>query len=150
MTLPRIGWPRRTAAALAFLGLMGCVTRVVPPNSAMAGVAPQLSVERFLQAANARDFEAMERLFGTYDGPIRGNRLELEVRMSVIAEILRHEDYRIQGQQREPGREVPATRVIVTLTKNGREIRDVPFLVVQTKDGGWLVEEVDLGLVTRG
>ena len=116
----------------------------------MASVAPQLSVERFLQAANSRDFEAMERLFGTYDGPVRGDRLELEVRMSLIAEILRHEDYRIQGQQREPGREFPTTRVIVTLTQDGRDITDVPFLVVRTKDGGWLVEEVDLALVTRG
>ena len=64
MTLRRIGRPGRSAAALA-------------------GVAPQLSVERFLQAANARDFEAMERLFGTHDGPISGDRLELEVRMSL-------------------------------------------------------------------
>ena len=149
MTLRRIGRPGRTAAAVALLVLVGCVTRPAP-NNAMTGVAPQLSVERFLQAANARDFEAMERLFGTYDGPISGDRLELEVRMSLIAEILRHEDYRIQGQQREPGRENPTTRVIVTLTKDGEEITDVPFLVVQTKNGGWLVEEVDLALVTRG
>ena len=149
MTLRRIGRPGRTAAAVAFLVLMGCVTPPAP-NNAMAGVAPQLSVERFLQAANARDFEAMERLFGTYDGPIRGDRLELEVRMSLIADILRHEDYRIQGQRREPGREFPTTRVIVTLTQDGRDVTDVPFLVVRTKDGGWLVEEVDLALVTRG
>ena len=149
MTLRRTGRPGRTAAALAFLVLVGCVTRPVP-NNAMAGVAPQLSVERFLQAANAQDFEAMVRLFGTYDGPISGDRRELEVRMSAIAAILRHEDYRIQGQEREPGREFPTTRVIVTLIQGGREIRDVPFLVVRTKDGGWLVEEVDLALVTRG
>ena len=149
MIMRRTGWPGRTLAALVFLGLMGCVTRVVQ-NDAMASVAPQLSVERFLQAANALDFEAMERLFGTYDGPISGDRLELEVRMSLIAEILRHEDYRIQGQRREPGREFPTTRVLVTLTRDGQEITDVPFLVVRTKDGGWLVEEVDLALVTRG
>lgn len=149
MTLRRCGRPARAAALLALLVLVGCTTRPLP-NNQMAGLAPQLSVERFLQAANARDFESMRRLFGTFDGPIGGDRLELELRMSAIAEILRHEDYQIQGQQQEPGRQYPTTRVIVTLTKDGREITNVPFLVVRTEDGGWLVQEVDLALVTRG
>ena len=140
---------RASLMALCALTLSACVTRG-PANVEMAGVAPQLSVERFLQAANAKDFEGMERVFGTHDGPIKGDRRELELRMSAIAEILAHEDYHITGQSREPGREYPTTRVEVTLVKEGQEIKKVPFLVVATKDGGWLVQEVDLALVTRG
>ena len=132
--------------------MVACVTRVTatPAFDEMAGMAPILSVERFLQAANARDLEAMRRLFGTYEGPITGDQQELELRMSVIAEILRHEDYRIVGEQREPGREHPTTRVMVTITKDGSQIPDVPFLVVQTTSGGWLIEQVDLERITRG
>ena len=132
--------------------MVACVTRVTatPAFDEMAGMAPILSVERFLQAANARDLEAMRRLFGTYEGPITGDQQELELRMSVIAEILRHEDCRIVGEQREPGREHPTTRVMVTITKDGSQIPDVPFLMVQTTSGGWLIEQVDLERITRG
>ena len=43
---------------------------------------PVLSVERFLQAANAKDLTAMRQLFGTHDGPISGERKDLELRMA--------------------------------------------------------------------
>ena len=46
-----------------------CTTTVVMPNAA-APVAAQLSVERFLQAANQRDVLTMGNLFGTQDGPV--------------------------------------------------------------------------------
>jgi hypothetical protein len=138
------------SALLLALVLGGCTTRTLgTPTGEMAGLMPVLSVERFLQAANARDFEAMRQLFGTHDGPIDGGRIEIELRMSAIAEVLRHEDYRIMGDQREPGRVHPTTRVTVTLTKGGRQIPDVPFLVVQTERGGWLVEQVDLERITK-
>ena len=140
---------RASLLALLALTLTSCVTRTAG-NTEMAGVAPQLSVERFLQAANERDFEAMGRVFGTHDGPIKGERRELELRMSAIAEILEHQDYQITSQQREAGWEYPTTRVMVSLIKDGREIKNIPFLVVATSDGGWLVEEVDLALITRG
>lgn len=139
--------PRRIAPA-ALLLLAACVTRTAPTPE-MAGMLPALSVERFLQAANARDFEAMRQLFGTHEGPIGGDRREVELRMSAIAEVLRHDDYRIVADQREPGREHPTTRVTVSITRGGREIPDVPFFVVQTDRGGWLVEQVDLERMTR-
>lgn len=141
----------RAFAVFCLLVLAGCTTRTVPrANREVSGMGAMLSVERFLQAANAKDFEAMEGLFGSFDGPIEGDRRELELRMAAIAEVLRHEDYRIEGEEREPGREHPTNRVLVTLTKGGRQIPGVPFLVVRTEAGGWLVEEIDLEHVMRG
>jgi hypothetical protein len=139
-------------APVAALALSACVSQTVSarPPSEMAGMLPVLSVERFLQAANARDLEAMRDLFGTHAGPIEGERREMELRMAAIAEILRHDDYKITGDQREPGREFPTTRVTVTITKGNRQFADVPFFVVQTDAGGWLVEQVDLEKITRG
>jgi hypothetical protein len=138
----------RIVLALCFV-LGSCVTRPVP-SPEVAGMMPVLSVERFLQAANAKDLGAMRQLFGTHDGPIDGDRKELELRMAAIAEVLHHEDYKIQSDSREPGRQFPTTRVTVSLTKNGKQIADIPFLVVQTSKGGWLVEQVDLERVMRG
>jgi hypothetical protein len=138
----------RCVLALCLVLSSGCVTRRLQ-SPEMAGMLPVLSVERFLQAANAKDLEAMRQLFGTHAGPVEGERQELELRMAAIAEILKHEDYKIVGDEREPGREFPTTRVRVSLTKDGRSIPEVPFLVVQTDKGGWLVEQVDLEKVTR-
>lgn len=147
---------RTGALLLALLGLAttwGCTTRVVERpagGGALGGVAPVLSVERFLQAVNVEDFEAMARIFGNVDGPVEGSREEVELRMATIAAILRHEDYRIGTERLEPGREHPTRRVGVDLTINGAVIPDVSFLVVQTRDGVWMVEQIDLERVTRG
>ena len=142
----------RAALAFCLLLVVGCTTRTMPRTASreVAGMGAMLSVERFLQAANAKDFDAMQALFGSYDGPIEGDRQELELRMAAIAEVLRHEDYEIVSEEREPGREHPTQRVTVTLTKGGKPIPGVPFLVVQTESGGWLVEQVDLEHVMRG
>lgn len=138
-------------AVAATFALGACSTQqVTPDRDVMGGVGPALSVERFLQAANARELDAMARLFGTVDGPIRGDRQELELRMDAIAGILQHEDYRIVAQRQEPGREHPTTRITVELIKEDRRIPDVPFLVVRTSEGGWLVEEIGLERVTGG
>ena len=52
---------------LAAVVPLACTTTVVMPNAAVP-VAAQLSVERFLQAANQRDVLAMGNLFGTESG----------------------------------------------------------------------------------
>jgi hypothetical protein len=135
-----------------------------PPGAA---IGAQLSVERFLQAANQRDHQAMGRLFGTRDGAAMETggtfgcafkkigswfggtactkRRDVEVRMDAIASVLQHEDYRVVAEQRVPGRDTPTTRVMVNVTTSrGVTVRDVPFIVVQTSGGRWLIEQVDL------
>ena len=130
--------------------LTGCTSQVVQerPSGDLLAVAPSLSVERFLQAVTEQDYESMSRLFGTVDGPIEGDRMEVEVRMATIAEILRHEDYEIQSERRPPGREAPTRRIGVDLRIGNRVVRDVGFTVVQSAGGGWLVEQIELEKVT--
>ncbi len=161
MTPCSLGRSFCSLAAVGVVALSACTTRSVSPNRQLTEVVPVLSVERFLEAANARDFDAMQRLFGTYRGPIRGDRLEIERRMALIADILKHQDYEIMGERMEAGREHPTTRVTVELTQcgggasprtpcpsGGPVIPDLPFLVVRTDDGGWLIEQVDLERIT--
>jgi hypothetical protein len=134
--------------------------------STVAPVAAQLSVERFLQAANDRDFVSMGRLFGTADGAAMetgssfgcffkkvgswfgGNsctkRVEVELRMDAIASIIRHDDYRIAREESVAGRTSPARRVIVDLTIEGEPVSAMPFIVVRTSEGRWLVEQIPL------
>lgn len=146
----------RSAVLALALTLAGCATQTVePPRSSAAAmgeldVAPSLVVERFLAAVNADEWEAMGRLFGTQDGPFgdRNSREDVELRMNAIALILKHEDFEIGSQRRVPGRERTTIRVGVDLTVRGEVIQDVPFLVVQSESGSWLIEEIDLVKVT--
>lgn len=166
--------PSRRPERARFLALVtvvllvgGCARQVARPAPGVLAIAPQLSVERFLQASNARDYEAMSGLFGTPDGPIMrtgstvgcgfrkvgswlglGQRClrwdEVELRMAALSELLRHQDYRIVSERVQPGRRHPTNRVGVDISRGGDIIRDVPFMVVRSRDGRWLVQEVDV------
>ena len=130
-----------------------CTSRTVV-NQSQVQVAPALTVERFLQAANTRDLQTMSRLFGTDDGPIgdRGSRQEVELRMDLIAEILQHADYQIMSERRVPGTESPSIRVgvhILIVTPRGTTmVRDVGFTVVLESTSRWLVNVIELVKVT--
>ena len=93
---------------LTLLVSSGCTSQSRPV--AVAPVAAQLSVERFLQAANERDVDSMGRLFGTADGSLMNTgstfscffkkigswfggsactrRTDVELRMDAIASII--------------------------------------------------------------
>lgn len=151
--------------ALALAVPSACTRYVVETPAAAVGA--QLSVERFLQAANQRDVEAMGRLFGTVDGAAMEtgstfgcmfkkigswfggspcvNRQEVEIRMDAIASVLQHRDYRIVNERRVAGRTAPTTEVTVNMTTiQGVDVAAVPFEVVRTGEGRWLVQRVDL------
>ncbi len=155
---------------LAALLVSGCASSRVRTNPASA-IAPQLVVERFLQAVNARDLVAMSRLFGTSGGPIgdTGSSFgcfwkrigtlfggdscrkwqEVELQMDVIAEILRHEDYRITSERRVAGRNVETIRLGVALEIGGRRpVPDVGFLLVPAGGPRWLLQEIELVKIT--
>jgi hypothetical protein len=153
------------------VALGGCTQQITGPSE-IASVAPQLSVERFLQAANQRDLASMSRLFGTAGGPMGDTgstfgcffkkigswfggqscrrRQDVELQMATIANILRHDDYRITGEEQVAGRNSPAMRVLVDLTRGDTTVRGVPFIVVRAGGGQWLVENVDLSRVMGG
>ena len=154
--------------ALSVVLTSACTTIVVEAPAAAVGA--QLSVERFLQAANERDVTAMGRLFGTSNGAAMDtggtfgcafkkigswfggrsclSKQDVELRMDAIASILLHQDYQITSERRVAGRTSPTTRVLVNMrTTRGVNIPDLPFVVVQTDGGRWLIEEVDLQLV---
>lgn len=157
----RIGLFAMTAIVTA------CATQSA--SNEVAPVAAQLSVERFLQAANDRDVQAMGRLFGTSSGPLGdtgstfgcffkkvgswfgGNactrRVDVELRMDAIASVVQHQDYRILREEPVAGRTSLTRRVLVDLEMEGRQVSGAPFVVVQTGEGRWLVEEVPLEMI---
>ena len=156
--------PSLTIAVVVSAAVSACTTQVGP--SEVAPVAAQLSVERFLQAANDRDVQSMGRLFGTAEGPLADTggsfgcffkkigswfggtsctkRTDVELRMDAIASVVQHEDYRIVREEAVAGRTSPTRRVLVDFDMGSRSVSAAPFVVVQTGGGRWLVQEVPL------
>lgn len=135
---------------------------------AAAPADPVEVVEAFLVAAGRRDHAGMARHFGTAGGPIgdRGGTVacgflrvgswigvgdrcltgrEVELRMDLIAAILAHQSYRVGAWEVVAGKGRRAVRVEVEVDAAGRRSVVVPFVVIESGDGRWLVEEVGLG-----
>ncbi len=162
---------RALILSLAALLVSGCASGRVRTDQA-SGVVPQLLVERFLQAVNRRDLVSMSRMFGTSGGPIgdTGSSFgcfwkrigtlfggdscrkwqEVELQMDLIAEILRHEDYRITSERSVAGRDVQTIRLSVALEiRVGRTIPDVGFTLVSAGGARWLLQEIELAKITN-
>lgn len=124
-----------------------CATRTVATDSSLA---PAMVVERFLRAANSNDLDTMARLFGTRDGPIaqRESQKNADDWMFALASVLRHTDYQILNEQIVPGRRQEATQLMVRLMKGERRY-ELPFTLVQSTRGGWLIENVPVQLLTN-
>ena len=135
-------------AALALFA-SACTTTTVVPGPAQS-VAPTLVIEQFLRAVNAGDLDAMARLFGTREGPIteRDTQEQIDNRMFAIASVLRHNDYRIEGEQIVPGRRQEATQFLVRMVFTENQVV-VPFTMVLTGDRDWLIEQIAIERVTQ-
>jgi len=153
---------KRTAIALVILTVgWGSATRSFSSNQ-FAAVAPEFSVESFLQAANTRDLAGLACLFGTASGPIGDtgstfgcfwNKIgtafggqscqqwsDIELRMDAISEILRHQDYRFATERAVAGTSDQMTRIGVDMSFDGqREERDVGFTVVLGSGDRWFI-----------
>lgn len=128
------------------LSTTACVKQQV---SAVSNVGSSLVVEQFMRAANAKDLDAMARLFGTKDGSVFGRwpKDEIEKRMFVISTELKHEDFSVTAEQIVPGRGADATKLTVKLRKDGRDY-NVPFTLVRYKNESWLVEQIGIDVIT--
>jgi hypothetical protein len=147
-----------TLVAGFILSSAACVQKVVvpaPPAAANSALGPALVIEQFLGAANAAaasdstGLVTMGKLLGNKAGPVNEQwpRQEVQQRMYLTASILKHDDYKITGEQIVPGRLNEARQINVEMTMGTRKVT-VPFTMVRSRGDAWLVEKIDLENVT--
>ena len=147
--VPSTGVRLLTALSLAAT-LSACATQTVSrPGGSVAGTSPVVSVERFLQAIAQRDLDTMAQIFGTAEGPFKGDRREVELQMDLLATVMAHKSYEIVSESVVAGRATPTTRVGVTMVLADRTVPDVSFIAARTADGRWMVQQVDTERITR-
>ena len=160
-----------TFFAVLMVAVSGCATQTLNNRPGAGGIGPTLSVEQFLNAANVRDYSSMSRIFGTADGPIGDtgssfgcafkkfgswlgmgdpcvSQPHVELRMDAIARLLTHEDYVIRSEERVAGRTDVTTQINVDMDLGSRNVSGVPFVVVKSNSGQWLVQEIGLSKIT--
>jgi hypothetical protein len=144
----RIAMKRNFAVLSLVVLVAACGGRDTVP--AMESPGPALVLERFLQAANMNDLYTMTQLFGTSRRTIDQiePREQAERRMQVLASLLRHEDYTVRGQRAVPGRLYDATELMVEMKFPDRTVL-VPHLVVRRQGGGWIIERIDIEVLTQ-
>jgi hypothetical protein len=130
---------RRWYAAALLLAACsgGGASQVQPANTAAA------AVQNFMKAVADSNLTTMANLWGTARGPAGRTRqpADYERRVTVIQAYLIHDDYRILADAPD-GSE--ARRAMQVQIRRQACTWDVPFTVIQTTDGSWLVNQVDL------
>ena len=143
------------AAALLLVASIGaCVSRVEPADPGSANrtdpqVAGTLVIEQFLRAVNTADIDQMAQLFGTSEAPFA--RLyaadQVRARMLLMADILKHRNYEVLRMTAVPGRRGEAVTADVRMNI-GAKTHDVPYTLVWSQSGRWLIECIELQVIT--
>jgi Lhr-like helicase len=151
MNIMRLSAVRSAGLLFGIALLSACASGSAPRTGVSASVAPAMTIERFLAAANQNDIDTMAALFGTRDGSVTRtwSRKEVDERMLVFANLLRHTDYTIASEQLVAGRREEATQLNVRMVIRGDTLQ-VPFILVRTSDQNWLIEDIGIETVTRG
>lgn len=132
---------RRLALAMVVVFAACTRTKVM---SVGPSAAPAVVAAAFMQAVADGNLEHMAQLWGTNKGPaaVTGSPSDYQRRIAVIQLYLRGSTHRVVGDGPVPG---GGDRRLVTLElTRGGCVRQVPFTMIRTKDGTWLVNAVDL------
>ncbi len=139
-----------SAAALPLAGCASSTGGLSDDQADYGSPTAEVAVDRFLEAAGQKDYQAMRRQFGTRQGPAEADLgvNEVEQRMMVLGGLLEHDSFEIQ--RRDLARIGPhRARYVATVrgTRNGTV--QVPVIAVQTADGRWFVERLVMDALTR-
>ncbi|MBM4187236.1 MAG: hypothetical protein FJ206_07995 [Gemmatimonadetes bacterium] len=119
-----------------------CSTKVVEQVGPVG--APAAVAAKFMQAVTDSNVAQLGELWGTSSGPAAttGKPANWAQRVSVIHAYLKGGTHRIVGE--DPGvARADRRRIIVEISREGC-VKNVPFTMVVTKQGSWIVNAIDL------
>lgn len=126
--------------ALVLICISACRSGSV--NTAPGAATPQAAVEQMLAAAKAQDLQAVAAVWGDETGLNRDkwDRPQLESRAFIVTCVLKNDSARVtESQSAGNGRFL----VSADLTQ-GKNSGSTRFQTARTKEGRWLVADVDI------
>jgi hypothetical protein len=122
---------------LAACGGGGSAPAVKPATSANG------AVQGFMQAVADTNLETMASLWGTVNGPASKTHQppDWQRRVAIMHAYLRNQSFRITSDAPETS---PNRRALQVEIRRDACTWSVPFVAVKSRDGAWLVTQVDL------
>ncbi len=160
---PHVPPIRLTLVALTTVALAACGSSRgagsggsgAPDVSAPAGgygaESAESAITRFLDAAQAENYEGMWTVFGTSEGPAieRFGVQEIESRMVILARLLKHEGYELRlANLAGLGPDRSRYEVRMRGTRKGNVM--VPFVTAHDDRGRWYVERLQADRLSGG
>lgn len=140
-----------TACGSSRGGGSGGSVDVPSPAGGYGAESAENAISRFLDAAQAENYEGMWTVFGTAEGPAieHFGVQEIESRMVVLARLLKHRDYELRlSDLAGLGRQRSRYEVRMTGTRKGNVT--VPFVTAHDDRGRWYVEQFQADRLSGG
>ena len=136
---------RNTLLAFGVLVLAACGGGSGVRAGDVAPIASaEAAVREFLAAVQDSNIARMGRSWGSASGPaiVTGEPNQWEQRLKVVQIVLRRGTYRVTSNVADPSSSNKRS-LNVEFTR-GTCVKNVPFTAVNTGNGGWLVESLDI------
>lgn len=132
----------RGLALLFTIAVLACGGKAAPVGME---TGPETALSAFMQAVADSNLNRMAQLWGTEKGSAAqtGQPADYQRRIAVMYTYLRGASVRVIGEVERRGR----TSVLATEVLRADCVKRVPFTMVQTGQGGWLLTAVDLALI---
>lgn len=143
-------WLLTFAVALAACGgtsRTSAAQTSVAPAQAGAAAAAEATVQGFMQAVADSNLAKMADLWGSAKGPVSKTKepRDFERRIVVMQAYLRESPHRIISNQQEG---TNASRRVVQLElQRDKCTKLVPFQLIRTGNGTWLINSIDLAML---
>lgn len=136
-----VTFSHRHLVILALATTVACGRRA---NIAPSPASPDQTVEQFLSAVNAANLDQMAMLWGSENGPEGVTRTMPEEsrlqRLTIMQRMLRSDNHMITATDATD----PARRILTVALTQGTRRFAVPFTLVPTRAGGWLINDIGL------
>ncbi len=134
----------RSLLAVGVVALVACSSNP-KPESLAPSAGPAAVAAAFMQAVSDSNLTQMGSLWGTDRGPAATTNTPSNwgQRIAVIQAYLKGGTSRVLGLG-DPALSKQGRRQVLVELNRGGCTKTVPFTMVQTKDGAWLVNVIDL------
>jgi hypothetical protein len=132
----------RGLALLFTIAVLACGGKAVPVGME---TGPEAALSAFMQAVADSNLNRMAELWGTENGSAAQTRQpqDYQRRVAVMYAYLRGATVRVMGEVERRG----STSVLATEVSRADCVKRVPFTMVQTGRGAWLLTAVDISLI---
>lgn len=135
---------RKLSLLATAVSIAGCSSSSPPVQVSPAG-GPAVVAAAFMQAVADSNLAQMGALWGTERGPAATTRQPSDwvQRITVIQAYLRGGRSRVLSEA-DPAMSEQGRRQVMVEIDRGNCLKQVPFTMVLTRDGAWLVNAIDL------